>query len=122
MPITVTGLTEARTSIRNVVDNFNTEVKDTLEIIGEEVVQEIKQRTPIDTGRLWRSIGYRIEVTTRGFKLIFGSILSHVPYAPIVEYGEGVRLGVFYLRNAWEAKRAWAVDQIKDATKRAAKI
>ena len=78
--IQVTGLVELTRDMQEAAKEIETAISRAFKTVGWLITKEIKKETPVDTGRLRRSI-------TPIFKQMMVEILSNVDYAVYVEEG-----------------------------------
>ena len=80
--------------IKKMDTNISKAIVDTLELTGKYAERELKENTPVDTGKLQRSIGILSFNMVQG-RIVVGPDPATAPYAKWVEYGHHLKNGKF---------------------------
>jgi len=81
MTLTITGLPHLRTTLTNYASNLNSFFSQEFQTIGQEMVQEMQSKAPVDTGHLRDSI----RVAEASAERL--SVVSEAEYSAYVEFG-----------------------------------
>lgn len=85
----VTGISEIIEEIQNLIDNTK---KESLERVSNSLLKEIKEATPIDTGRARN--GWQLEKDYKG-----NSIVNDVPYIPSLNDGHSKQAPSYFIER-----------------------